>query len=173
MPFQDWGSRERLSEIARSYAAEDHRVLMLEYRVPFRFESLGGLSQIPIRYQHSPESSWVWMATAIFPHVEKPNGTDPDSPRQLMVKIEIGKNRKTLGFQRRVVDPPGAGSWTPVYNIAGRGRMPFVWPFPLFLEGGDLLTVTFWNQSAGEISTPHSITAIGVSLYPLDSGNAS
>jgi hypothetical protein len=171
VPFQDWGSRERLSEIARSYAAADHRVRFLEYRVPFGFTTLAGLTQIPIRYQQQQECSWVWMATAIFPHVEKPNGIDPDSPRQLMAKIEIGKNRKALGFQRRVVDPAGAGVWTPIYNIAGRGRMPFVWPFPLFLEAGDLLTVTFWNQGAGEL-TETSITAIGVSLYPLDSENA-
>lgn len=172
MPFQDWGARERLSEIARSYAAAGKSITMREWRVPFRFESLAGLTAVPIRYQQPPEATFCWIATSIFPHVEKPNGTVADNPRQLLVKIEVGKNRKALGWQRRAIDAANTGRWTPVYNIAGRGRMPFVWPFPLFLEGSDLLTVTFFNQDAGAIATPLSITALGVNLYPRSSKDA-
>lgn len=163
--FQDWHIKERVSRIARAYQRAGHPVDLRPYTFEIDFGNLlaGASTPMPQIVSIPAEADFVWLGTSLFPHFEQGNaGGAPERPLSYFVRITLHKSFGTLGRHIRAAGD-GDAEWIPLANIAGSGREPFFWPFPIISAGGDKIA---WDAAnLRNNAQTIRVTMHGVQLY--------
>lgn len=163
--FQDWHIKERVSRIARAYQRAGHPVDLRPYEFEIDFGNLnaGASTAAPQIVNVPAEADFVWLGTSLWPHFEQGNaGGAPERPLSYFVRITLHKGGMTLGRHIRSAGDADA-EWVPLANIAGSGREPFFWPFPIVLAGADTIAWDATNLRNGAQTI--RVTLHGVQLF--------
>lgn len=165
MPYQDWGTVGQIKRVRNLYLARRIRIeQMLSHDVEILIGTLtNGASASPAPVQMPSDADFLWLGNLITPHPEQSvTATGPAGFATLM-KIEIlHDDTRQLGRHR---DQAGdaAGGWIPLMNVCGRGRMPFLWPWPILLRAQGQVKFDFIHRGSSDLVDAR-LTLLGVKI---------
>lgn len=154
MPLFDWGCLDALTRIRRQYLAAGVRAELEEHALSINFGAMAPGVFVERPLVIPKEADFVWMATAIQPHGNNQGVLLPG----FFLSVAIHPPGRVLSNHHDVAG--GAGGFTPVNSMAGRGRMPFTWPVPLVL--GASILVTFEMRNRGTATATPVLSLLGV-----------
>ncbi len=164
MPPFDWSVTDRIRQVKKAYRAAGAPLsLVQQFLMPVNFGTVaGGARFSPAPLVVPQEADFLWLGNMMAPHPNQ-SQTGPAGFGLLMKILLTGPNRY-LGRHREVVGEK-SGTWVSPMSIAGRARMPFLWPYPILLRGGEQVAFDVVNQGSASV-TNLRFTLLGLKLEP-------
>jgi hypothetical protein len=164
VPFADWGAAGQIDRIRQLYLARKVKCESMHWhRLEVVIGTLtNGATASPDLVIIPSDADFLWMGNLISPHPEQSvDATGPPGFATLM-RIELQTEQELLGRHRDTAGDAAAG-WIPLMNVCGRGRMPFLWPWPIMLRAGDKVKFDFLHRGASDLVDAR-FTLLGVKI---------
>lgn len=164
VPYQDWGTAGQIKRVARLYLEQRIRLdAMHWHHLEVVIGTLtNGSSVSPAVVTVPPDADFLWLGNLITPHPEQSvTAVGPEGFATLM-RIELQDEYKQLGRHRdRATDAPAG--WIPLMNVCGRGRMPFLWPWPILLHARGQVRFDFLHRGSSDLVDAR-LTLLGIKI---------
>lgn len=142
---EGWFVSDRLTRIRRSYLRRGIVPTIVQHSLAIDFGKVALAAFSPVRYlKVEKDADFVWTANAACAAYDPAPTIAGDIGPNVLIRFELTKNQRTFG-RHRVTAADAPGGWIALPNIAGwhgTGEFDaerFYWPFPIFLQGGDVL----------------------------------
>ena len=164
MQFQDWQVTDRISRIRRAYNRQGIRVTIHPHYLEIPFGLIGVGGQVQTIGVTPMDADFAWIGAMRYPEPEL--GADAASMADPLwgfsLRITLDPPSRAIG---RHVPVAGSGdrSWCPLNAIAGTGRRPALWAYPILCPGSSRIIVDARNDTDHEATV--FLTLLGAKFY--------
>jgi len=121
-----------------------------------------GSTAAPAAVVIPPDSDFLWLGNLITPHPDQSNDATGPAGFATLMRIEMDDRPRQFGRHRDQATDAPAG-WIPLMNVCGRGRMPFLWSWPIHLKARERVRFNFVHRGSVDLLAAR-LTLLGVRI---------
>ncbi len=163
MSHQDWQAVGQVNRVVQMYLARQVRLdLLHRHHIEVVIGTLTNGATAAAEVTVPAGCDFLWLGNLITPHPDQSNDSTGPAGFATLMRIELSAHSRQLGRHRDTAADAPAG-WIPLMNVCGRGRMPFLWPWPILLAEHNQVRFDFLHRGSVDLEAAR-LSLLGVKI---------